>query len=152
MLSSVVLQICFQAALSAFPCAEALALAEIESSLNYKAIGALKEVGLWQQRPEYWGNIPTKSLTMQIKKGIIDLKYVRYHCYPMLGAGWAACWNIGITKAKGLKTKIRKVDGPYVWKYKQAVAKWNSILKQKTFLIAWDDFNYGENRLRGEYN
>lgn len=87
----------------------ALAIATHESGLDYRKVGAVGEIGIFQLRPEYW---PTskKDWKKQVNDGIKVLAYMKSRCEPFLGKHWFLCFNVGITRARSL-TNVG--TGPY---------------------------------------
>lgn len=102
-------------------CPELLALAELESTFNPKAIGTVGEVGLYQIRPEYWGRVP-KSIVGQTKKAHSMLSVLKVACASKADLDYIACWNVGITK--GQKLLSHNKGGPYRTKFKKLTKKW----------------------------
>lgn len=105
-------------------CPELLALAELESTFNPKAIGAVGEIGLYQMRPEYFGKIPS-SIKGQTKKAFELLTKLKTNeCKTDRKFAYIACWNVGITKGRKVINAGR--PGPYRTNFKKLVSKWKN--------------------------
>lgn len=135
-LLSVILEICLTS-MSSQPvshtgsstCPEVLALAELESSFNYKAVGAIGERGLFQIRPEMWGAVHPSSIAKQTKKALEMLVYIKSQCKPDTDYSHIVCWNVGITKGRSIQ---KNKPGPYRKKYIKLVKKWKNWYEQET--------------------
>jgi hypothetical protein len=71
----------------------ALAIAEVESGLNPKAVGALGELGVFQLRPEYHG----KNLQELKRNSEVAMRYlveIKAACADY-GEAYFICWNLG---------------------------------------------------------
>lgn len=93
------------------------AIAFVESSLNYQAIGEMGELGVFQLRPEfYFKEHQIIDLQTYFKTAFDLLELKRDKCGKAL---LPACWNIGITKA--LKLGVDKANkGVYTNKVRRA--------------------------------
>lgn len=76
-----------------------LAIAQIESSYNPKAVGKIGEIGLYQLRPEFHPIRKTDSIERQTKIAIKYLKKLQASCFDKV----LQCWNMGPTRAKKYK-------------------------------------------------
>ena len=110
-------------------CPELLALAELESSFNYKAVGQVGERGLFQIRPEMWGEVHTSSVAKQTKKALKILSYIKTQCRPDVNYSHIVCWNVGINKGRLIQ---KNKPGPYRKKYIKLVKKWKIWYEQET--------------------
>lgn len=72
----------------------AIAVAQVESGLNDKAVGSLGELGVFQLRPEYHNVLPGAT-AYNIDLGVRYLAYVRAQCEPDYGPAWMNCFNHG---------------------------------------------------------
>jgi len=122
MLSNLVIQICTVASLNNFPCSEALAVAQVESAFNPKAVGSLGELGLFQVRPEYHGPV-SKVIPKQINQAVLIMKRAKSMCYESLQHDWFVCFNRGIRG--GLKRGRGTV---YAARATKLAKKWEYIL------------------------
>jgi hypothetical protein len=75
----------------------ALAIARVESGLNYKAVGRLGEVGLFQLRPEYH-TAELGDIEQNIDTAVRYLATVRERCKADYGNAWFVCFNHGPNK------------------------------------------------------
>lgn len=80
----------------------ALAIAQTESQLDQSKIGALKEVGTFQVRPEY-STKNLHNLKENIKEGIRILKSAQKSCKHKEAMQWIVCYNAGNTGGSRLK-------------------------------------------------
>ena len=98
-----------------------LAIIEVESNFNVKALGKAGEIGLMQLHPRYFSNIP-QGIVGNIDMGVKYLAYTRKHCSHKNGIEFVTCYNRG-TKRKLSKPKLtpyyRKVVNAY---YKRFLA------------------------------
>ena len=124
-ISAVILQICIAASSlgtgqNVPTCPEVLAIAEIESGFNPGAVGGVGEIGLFQIRPEYWGN-PGRNIQGQIRQGLKVLGIIKARCFKDLTQDWISCHNVGVSRGKRLKGSKK---GPYRLKYIKVADKW----------------------------
>jgi hypothetical protein len=99
----------------------AAAIIKTESSFNPKAIGALKEVGLFQIRPEFSRFNKQQLLDPQtnIVAGLEMLKYLEQRCPHKKKNTYVICMNLGIKGAAKIKyaegqTYYKKVYAAYL--------------------------------------
>jgi soluble lytic murein transglycosylase-like protein len=99
----------------------AVAVARQESSLNPKAIGPLKEVGLFQVRPEFskFRRDELFNPIININEGLRILSEAKRKCKHQLDRTWLNCYNLGI--AGGAKIKHPK-KFPYYIKVMNRIA------------------------------
>jgi hypothetical protein len=126
-LTTTLLNICITAMINNTNCPEVLALAELESSFNKNAIGAVGEKGLFQIRPEYYGKVP-KTVQGQTEQVLEVLKYVRGRCQKDISMNWILCYNVGVTKGR---TMLKSKKGPYRLNYIKLVGKWKKWYERK---------------------
>lgn len=84
----------------------ALAVAQQESQLNPKAIGALGERGVFQLRPEFHKEYTIKQLedpNINIQAGLDYMVQMQHQCVHKKDLDYLTCWNMGLTAAKSLK-------------------------------------------------
>lgn|SRR5574343_95653 len=136
-IASIVLEICLTSMLQPMSshtglkntCPELLALAELESLFNYKAVGQVGERGLFQIRPEMWGEVHPSSVAKQTKKALEMLSYIKTQCRPDADYSHIVCWNVGINKGRLIQ---KNKPGPYRKKYIKLVKKWKNWYEQET--------------------
>lgn len=81
----------------------ALAIAQLESSKNPKAVGPKGEIGLFQLRPEF---VPIAArpllfdVRLNTKLGVQKLIYYRANCPTRTGLDWIGCYNQGLRNPK----------------------------------------------------
>lgn len=75
-----------------------LAVIEVESNFNPKALGRAGEVGLMQLHPKFFKNPPT-NISKNIQLGARHLAYSRQHCPNQKGLEFLTCYNKGTKKA-----------------------------------------------------
>lgn len=90
-----------------------LAIIEVESNFNPKALGKAGEIGLMQLHPRYFSNIP-HGIVGNIDMGVKYLAYTRKHCSHKNGIEFVTCYNRG--------TK-RKLSAPKLTPYYRKVVK-----------------------------
>jgi len=97
----------------------ALAVATEESKLNPNAIGQLKEVGLFQVRPEYskYTAEQLKDPKINIKEGLRILSEAKKRCKHKADKLFVICFNRGI--AGGSKVKDPANDRYYLKVFKK---------------------------------
>ena len=82
-----------------------LAVVQVESKFNSKAVGSLGEVGLFQVRPEY--SIYTKQELFNpknnIREGLRILNEARLDCKHKKENTWLVCYNVGRHRGKSIK-------------------------------------------------
>jgi len=71
----------------------AISIAQVESSMNPKAVGPVGELGLFQLRPEYHGE-NVADINHNIAEGIRYLKELQSTC-PLQGDYFVICFNQG---------------------------------------------------------
>lgn len=101
----------------------ATAVAMNESSLNPNAIGKLKEVGLYQIRPEFVKEYTAKQLLqpeINIIVGLQKIKKAQETCVHKNDIEFLVCYNYGNTNA--LKVKHPSLF-PYVKRVKMIMAQ-----------------------------
>lgn len=84
----------------------ALSVAMHESSLNPKAIGAAREVGLFQLKSEYVSGYTRKQLfdpVINIQVGIQKLLEAKRTCKHQKKNQWLTCYNLGRSGASKIK-------------------------------------------------
>lgn len=73
-----------------------LAIARVESGLNPKAIGAAKEVGLFQLRPEFFGRHASHDPRTNARAAAAYLAWLRQRpACAAYGRYWYVCYNRG---------------------------------------------------------
>ena len=94
------------------------AVIHVESSFNPSAIGALKEVGLFQIRPEYSEYTAEELLDPEtnVKEGLRMLGEAKKRCLHKDNKQFVICHNTGIAGAK-------KIDNPSEFIYYKKVYK-----------------------------
>ena len=97
-----------------------LAIARVESGLNPRAIGAAKEVGLFQLRPEYFGASASKDPRINTRAAAAYLAWLRERpgC-AAYGRYWYVCYNRGPNRFR--LTNVANFD--YVIKVERARAQ-----------------------------
>lgn len=83
----------------------ALSVAKVESSLNPNAIGPLKEVGVFQVRPEY-SRYSAKELlnpVINITEGLRILAKAKRRCKHQVDRAWLVCYNLGVVGGSRIK-------------------------------------------------
>lgn len=110
----------------------ALAVAKVESKLNPNAIGQLKEVGLFQVRPEYskYTSEQLKDPKTNIKEGLRILAEAKKRCVHKDAKKFVICFNRGI--AGGSKVKDPANDKYYLKVFK----KMNQIKADNILLVS----------------
>lgn len=110
----------------------ALAVATEESKLNPNAIGLLKEVGLFQVRPEYskYTAEQLKDPKTNIKEGLRILAEAKKRCKHQLAKSFIICFNRGI--AGGSKVKDPANDKYYL----KVLSKMNKIKADNLLLVS----------------
>ena len=86
--------------------AVALSVADLESNMNPKAVGALGEVGLYQLRPEFFKTVKRKRLfnpETNIKLGIKHLAKSSRECKHKKDYTYVVCYNMGVAGAERVK-------------------------------------------------
>lgn len=81
----------------------ALAIAQVESSLNPAAVGKAGEVGLFQLRPQFVEGVAHNLLfdaKTNTRYGVKKLLYYREHCPTKNGFDWVQCYNAGLRNPK----------------------------------------------------
>ena len=83
----------------------AISVAKVESKLNPNAIGLLKEVGLFQVRPEYskYTSEQLKDPKTNIKEGLRILAEAKKRCVHRDAKKFVICFNRGITGGSRVK-------------------------------------------------
>jgi len=99
----------------------AISVAKVESELNPSAIGPLKEVGLFQVRPEYSKFTSRELLNplINIQEGLRILSEAKKTCKHQIDRSWIVCYNLG--KSGGAKIKHPK-RFPYYLKVMNRIA------------------------------
>lgn len=92
----------------------ALAVAEVESSLNPKATGKAGEVGLFQLHPRFHPNA-SYEINKNVHMGIRTLIYWKTNCPTKTNNTWITCFNSGNRKLQSPQTApyYRKVMQRY---------------------------------------
>lgn len=110
----------------------AISVAKVESSLNPNAIGLLKEVGLFQVRPEYskYTSEQLKDPKTNIKEGLRILSEAKKRCKHQVNKKYIICFNRGI--AGGSKVKDPANDKYYLKVFK----KMNQIKADNLLLVS----------------
>lgn len=101
----------------------AVAVAKHESNLNSNATGALKEVGLFQLRPEFVKEYSRKELydpRINIMVGVKRLAETKKKCKHKGKYEFLVCYNCGVSK--GNKIKFPK-QFPYVVAVNKKIAQ-----------------------------
>lgn len=108
----------------------AVAVAKVESKLNPNAIGQLKEVGLFQVRPEYskYTSEQLKDPKTNIKEGLRILAEAKKRCVHKDSKKFVICFNRGITGGS-------RVKDPANDKYYLKVFKKMNELKAENLLL-----------------
>lgn len=90
----------------------AISVAEVESSMNVKAVGAVGEIGLFQIRPEYsrLSREELKDPLNNIVIGTLKLREAKNKCKHQKDNTWVICYNRGIAGGS-------KVEDPYKNEY-----------------------------------
>lgn len=78
----------------------ALAIAQVESNFNPKAIGTQGEVGVFQLHPRVFPSAKYLTNEQRIKMGITHLLWWQKHCPVKDGYTWVVCYNAGYRKPK----------------------------------------------------
>jgi soluble lytic murein transglycosylase len=83
----------------------AAAVVKTESQFNPKAVGQLKELGLFQIRPEYskYSKTQLLDIEMNLKAGLEMLAKAKKSCYHNTGKLFVLCHNLGLYGAKKIK-------------------------------------------------
>lgn len=113
------------AQMQGFPVDVALAVAQQESNLNPKAIGALGERGIYQIRPQFHKEYTVKQLEdplINIEVGINYLSKMKHECYHRDNINYLVCWNGG--PQLGRRVKHPELF-PYVVQVKKRLANNN---------------------------
>lgn len=100
----------------------AIAVAKHESGLNVNATGALKEVGLFQLRPEFVKEYTRAELydpRINIMVGVKRLAETKKKCKHKGKSEFLVCYNCGVTK--GNKIRFPKLF-PYVVEVNKKIA------------------------------
>lgn len=99
----------------------AASVAKTESNLNPLAIGKLKEVGLFQVRPEFskYTKDQLKDPQINIAEGLRILADSKSSCKHQLDRSWVICFNLGKSGAKKIRnpfgqTYYKKVNKNYL--------------------------------------
>lgn len=110
----------------------AVAVAKVESKLNPNAIGLLKEVGLFQVRPEYskYTSEQLKDPKTNIKEGLRILAEAKKRCKHQESKKYIICFNRGITG--GSKVKDPANDKYYI----KVVKKMNELKAENLLLVS----------------
>lgn len=110
----------------------AVSVATEESKLNPNAIGLLKEVGLFQVRPEYskYTSEQLKDPKTNIREGLRILSEAKKRCKHQLAKSFIICFNRGI--AGGSKVKDPSNDRYYLKVFK----KMNEIKADNLLLVS----------------
>ena len=93
--------------------ATALAIAQVESSFNPKAVGKIGEVGLFQFRPDMFDVHQSRTLEKQIKMAMIHFADLKKRCGKEV---WVVCHNRGVVGTK-------RLTNPKLTDYYKKVAK-----------------------------
>jgi len=104
-----------------FDPALALAVAEIESSFNPKAVGSQGEIGLFQLHPRYFKNAPVEPRA-NARLGIKHLLYWEKRCSYKSNKKFVLCYNRGMAPVVSPKT------APY---YKKVMRSYRGHLSQR---------------------
>lgn len=86
----------------------ALAIIEVESNFNAKAVGALGEVGLFQLRKEFHGVAASFDERTNVEGGVKYLSTLFATCQPKYGDAWIICYNQGPYAKKLKHPKLNK--------------------------------------------
>jgi len=99
----------------------AISVAKVESELNPSAIGLLKEVGLFQVRPEYskFTSEELFDINTNIHEGLRILSEAKMKCVHKLDLTWINCYNLGLTGGAKIKHPKRF---PYYLKVMNRIA------------------------------
>lgn len=110
----------------------AISVAKVESKLNPNAIGLLKEVGLFQVRPEYskYTSEQLKDPKTNIKEGLRILAEAKRRCVHKANKMYTICFNRGI--AGGSKVKDPANDKYYLKVFK----KMNELKAENLLLVS----------------
>ncbi len=81
----------------------AMAIMEVESSGNPKAVGALGERGLFQLRPEFYPQAATADVPYHVDTAVRSLSRMRTLCGPAFGDAFFLCHNTGVAGARKLQ-------------------------------------------------
>lgn len=80
-----------------------IAVAQVETNFNPKAIGTKGERGMWQIYPKMHPQIAVNApINVQMRYVDAYLTQLRRTCYPILKEAWIVCYNYGPAKAKKL--------------------------------------------------
>lgn len=82
-----------------------LAVIEVESKFNPKAVGGVGEIGLMQLNPRFFPNA-SFDIRKNILQGTRYLSLVRDQCPNKSGLTWINCYNIGTGRALNHPTKF----------------------------------------------
>ena len=110
----------------------AVSVAKIESKLNPNAIGLLKEVGLFQVRPEYskYTSEQLKDPKTNIKEGLRILAEAKKRCKHQESKKFVICFNRGI--AGGSKVRDPANDKYYL----KVISKMDKIKADNLLLVS----------------
>jgi soluble lytic murein transglycosylase-like protein len=76
-----------------------MAVIEVESNFNHKAVGPQGEIGLMQLHPRYF---PTAqfNISHNVRVGVKHLAFMRKNCPHKKHKTWLICYNRGFKKTK----------------------------------------------------
>lgn len=107
---------------------KAAAVAHVESSLNPKAVGSKGEIGLFQLRPEYFGEDKKelKDPVVNTYRAMKHISSMRDRCphTKSLDGGWVICHNLGVRGAYRIK---RPQDQTYYKKFKETYERYKAL-------------------------
>jgi len=110
------------------------AIAQTESSLNPKAVGAVGELGLFQMRPEYHKVYRAMTVEQQTKAAIKLIKELKKEC----GVKFLQCWNMGVAKTRQKNFSRTRYEKKVKYAY-QNLLHTRSISSVKGPIIAWQE-------------
>jgi len=85
-----------------------LAMAQVESNYNTKAQGSRGEVGLFQLRPEFFGDAASTDARVNSKAAARYLILLKKKC-AAYGKAWFVCFNTGPNRKAKLKQPLQFV-------------------------------------------
>lgn len=104
----------------------AVAIATVESSLNPNAKGALGEQGLFQLRPEFFGDTQN-NWRRNIRLGVKYLALCRRVCSPHFGSAWPVCFNRGPYRTSDVNPRATSY-------YKKVSKEWARIKAKRAYV------------------